>query len=155
MDLSASPPSDSAAAYVLGGYNAATGTTLNDAWYSSAFSFSSSPPPFVELNQSSAAPFPFSNGGAAAVLLNGAIVQFGGQDGVAGNDVFTSQDGGHSWYQVTLNAPWSSRSLFASCVLPTTDIVLIAGGRLSSNAPSPPFNSTDVWITQVSSTATH
>lgn len=151
-DLTQSPTNGSAAAYLIGGYNGAIGsiTLYNDVWRSTAFSFSSAAPPFVSVAQSPSAPAPFSSGGGAAVLLNGALLQFGGQDGVAGNDVFTSQDGGTSWYLVTLNAPWSSRSLFASCVLPATDVVVIAAGQLSTSAPSPPFNSSDVWISQVS-----
>ena len=152
VDLSLSQPNASAAVYVLGGFNGASAQRelFNDVWRSTAFSFTTGPPPFVAINQSSAAPFPASSGGGAAVLANGAIVQFGGQDGVAGNDVFASLDGGASWFQVALNADWSSRTAFASCALPATNIVMIAAGLLSTNAPSPQFNSTDVWISQVS-----
>ena len=154
-DLSQSAVNGSAAAYLIGGYTGASGSAhlFNDVWRSTAASFSTAAPAFVSVAQSSSAPAPFNSGGGAAVLVNGALLQFGGQEGVAGNDVFTSQDGGSSWYLVTLNAPWASRTLFASCVLPGTDVVVVAAGLLSTNAPSPPFNSSDVWISQVRAAA--
>ena len=65
---------------------------------------------------------------------------------MADNDVWASQDGGVSWQQVTANAGWSSRSLFAYTVLPLTDIVVIVGGQLASSAPASLFNASDVWL---------
>ena len=141
VDLSGLLRNGSAEAYLLGGYNGVGATRYNDVWQSTSASF-------ARVAQSASAPFPVSSGGAAGVLLNGVIVQLGGQGGVTGNDVYASEDGGSSWSLVTLNAPWSSRSLFASCVLPGTDIVLVAGGLLDTVAPSPPFNSSDVWTSQ-------
>ena len=59
--------------------------------------------------------------------------------------MWVSQDGGQAWTQITANAAWSSRSLFAYTTIPLTNIVILAGGRLSTNA-APAFNASDVWM---------
>ena len=140
-DLSQSPPSSTASIYLLGGYG--NGSVLSDLYSSSS---PSSPPSFTLINDSPS-PAPSSAGGGAAFLLNGDLLWFGGEGGIANNDVWVSQTAGSSWTLITANAAWASRSAFAYTTLPTTNVVVIAGGRLASTA-APAFNASDVWTCQ-------
>ena len=140
-DLSALPPSPSAAIYVIGGY--ANLTLFNDIWQSAPSSASASAS--FTATSDAAHPVPGTSGAGAALLLNGDMLVFGGLGGVVNNDVWLSTTSGTVWQQITANAPWSSRSLFAYAVLPLTDVVVLVGGLLASNAPAG-YNASDVWI---------
>merc|ERR1712070_1079433 len=78
--------------------------------------------------------------GTCGGVMNGTIVIAGGHaNSDYTNDVWRSDDGGHSWQQVLKNASWAARSYHSCVVLPRNRLLLVAG-----HAGKEWFN--DVWI---------